>query len=79
MTSEEKKCAQGETDRDLPETEEDLKPEQECEESGEAEKAEEAETQAQTAKEPEEEALNTKYMRLMADFQNFKQIGRAHV
>ena len=76
MTSEEKKCAQGETDRDLPETEEDLKPEQECEESGEAEKAEEGEVagaEAQTAKEPEEEALNTKYMRLMADFQNFKR------
>ena len=33
MTSEEKKCAQGEADRDLPETEEDLKPEQECEEA----------------------------------------------
>ncbi len=76
MTSEEKKCAQGETDRDLPETEEDLKPEQECEESGEAEKAEEGEVggaEAQTAKDPEEEALNTKYMRLMADFQNFKR------
>ena len=76
MTSEEKKCAQGETDRDLPETEEDLKPEQECEESGEAEKAEEAEAagaEAQTAKDPEEEALNTKYMRLMADFQIFKR------
>ncbi len=73
MTSEEKKSRQTATDKDLPETEEDLKPEQECEESREAEKAEEAETQAQTAKEPEEEALNTKYMRLMADFQNFKR------
>ena len=73
MTSEEKKSRQTATDKDLPETEEDLKPEQECEESGEAEKAEEAETQAQTAKESEEEALNTKYMRLMADFQNFKR------
>ena len=73
MTSEEKKSRQTATDKDLPETEEDLKPEQECEESGEAEKAEEAEPGAQTAKEPEEEALNTKYMRLMADFQNFKR------
>lgn len=76
MTSEEKKCTQGETDRDLPETEEDLKPEQECEEAEEAEKAEEGEAagaEAQTAKDPEEEALNTKYMRLMADFQNFKR------
>ena len=73
MTSEEKKSRQTATDKDLPETEEDLKPEQECEESGEAEKAEETEPGAQTAKEPEEEALNTKYMRLMADFQNFKR------
>lgn len=75
MTSEEKKCAQGETDRDLPETEEDLKPEQESgeAEAEKAEKAEEAETQAQAAKDPEEEALNAKYMRLMADFQNFKR------
>lgn len=76
MTSEEKKSRQTATDKDLPETEEDLKPEQECEESGEAEKAEEGEAagaEAQTAKDPEEEALNTKYMRLMADFQNFKR------
>ena len=36
MTSEEKKSRQTATDKDLPETEEDLKPEQECEESGEA-------------------------------------------
>ena len=76
MTSEEKKSRQTATDKDLPETEEDLKPEQECEEAEEAEKAEEGEAagaEAQTAKDPEEEALNTKYMRLMADFQNFKR------
>lgn len=76
MTSEEKKCTQGETDRDLPETEEDLKPEKEGGQTEDAEKAEEGEAagaEAQTAKDPEEEALNTKYMRLMADFQNFKR------
>ena len=38
-----------------------------------AEEGEAAGAEAQTAKDPEEEALNTKYMRLMADFQNFKR------
>ena len=76
MTSEEKKSRQTATDKDLPETEEDLKPEKEGGQTEDAEKAEEGEAagaEAQTAKDTEEEALNTKYMRLMADFQNFKR------
>ena len=31
------------------------------------------EPEAEPAKDPEEEALNAKYLRLMADFQNFKR------
>ena len=41
--------------------------EEACDKGAEAEAAEE------TAKDPEEEALNAKYLRLMADFQNFKR------
>ncbi len=75
MTSEENKKRQAETDKDLPETEEDLKPEEESAEAGEKQEAKgETEEKGQaTEKDPEEEALNTKYLRLMADFQNFKR------
>ena len=41
--------------------------EEACDKGAEAEAAEE------TAKDPEEEALNAKYLRIMADFQNFKR------
>ena len=81
MTSEENKKKQATADKDKPETEEDLKPE---EESAEAEeklkdkeeekaKGEDKENGQAPEKDPEEEALNVKYMRLMADFQNFKR------
>ena len=81
MTSEENKKRQEPADKDKPETEEDLKPE---EESAEAEekpkdkeeekaKGEDKENGQAPEKDPEEEALNVKYMRLMADFQNFKR------
>ncbi len=89
MTSEENKKREAEAGADLPETEEDLKPEEACknpdeksgEKSGEkpGEKEEkqdagaaEAGQKMEPGKEPEEE-LNAKYMRLMADFQNFKR------
>ena len=72
MTSEEKKKKETQTEQNLPETEEDLNPEIEDAKAEGAEKAGEAEAQ-QAAKNPEEEALNTKYLRLMADFQNFKR------
>ncbi len=89
MTSEENKKREAEAGADLPETEEDLKPEEACknpdeksgEKSGEkpGEKEEKQDAGAAEAgqkqaaeKEPEEE-LNAKYMRLMADFQNFKR------
>ena len=81
MTGEENKKRQEPADKDKPETEEDLKPE---EESAEAEeklkdkeeekaKGEDKENGQAPEKDPEEEALNVKYMRLMADFQNFKR------
>ena len=73
MTSEEKKKKETQTEQNLPETEEDLNPEIEDAKAEGAEKAGEAEAQPQAAKNPEEEALNTKYLRLMADFQNFKR------
>ena len=75
MTSEENKKKQATADKDLPETEEDLKPEEKSTEAGEKQEAKgEAEEKEQAAeKDPEEEALNVKYMRLMADFQNFKR------
>ena len=75
MTSEENKKKQATADKDKPETEEDLKPEEKSTEAGEKQEAKgEAEEKEQAAeKDPEEEALNVKYMRLMADFQNFKR------
>lgn len=72
MTSEEKKRARAEAEQDLPETEEDLKPENEEAKTEGAGKDEEA-GEREAPKDPEEEALNIKYMRLMADFQNFKR------
>lgn len=90
MTSEENKKRKASAGADLPETEEDLKPEEACknpdEKSGEksGEKPGEKEDgkqeagvaeagQKQAAEKEQEEELNTKYMRLMADFQNFKR------
>ena len=75
MTSEENKKKQATADKDKPETEEDLKPEEKSTEAGKKQEAKgEAEEKEQAAeKDPEEEALNVKYMRLMADFQNFKR------
>ena len=75
MTSEENKKKQAEADRDLPETEEDLKPEEESTEAREEQEAkdEDKENERAEEKDPEEEALNSKYLRLMADFQNFKR------
>ncbi len=86
MTSEENKKRKAEVGADLPETEEDLKPDEESDKPGEklGEKSGEKEDGKQEAgageagqkmepgKDPEEE-LNAKYMRLMADFQNFKR------
>ncbi len=75
MTSEENKKRQEQADKDKPETEEDLKPEEESTEAGEEQEAkgEDKENEKAPEKDPEEEALNVKYMRLMADFQNFKR------
>lgn len=75
MTSEENKKRQEPADKDKPETEEDLKPEEESTEAGEEQEAkgEDKENEKAPEKDPEEEALNVKYMRLMADFQNFKR------
>ena len=83
MSSEEKKRKSGEPVReDLPEKEEDFEIDPaEKETAGEAD-AGKAESDAQAGKDAdrekpvkdaEEEALNVKYMRLMADFQNFKR------
>lgn len=47
--------------------------EETAEEQAEAEAAEETAEDAPKADAEEDEALNTKYMRLMADFQNFKR------
>lgn len=85
MSNEENKRKHGEGPcEDLPEKEEDFEVEQpdaageKTQENGtgqgaeDAQKAKDAEPDKET-KDPEEEALNVRYMRLMADFQNFKR------
>ena len=67
MTNEEKLqqeqvCEEETCETAQPQTEEAAAPEEEAEAA-----------QEQPAKDPEEEALNAKYLRLMADFQNFKR------
>ena len=85
MSNEENKRKHGEGPcEDLPEKEDDFEVEQpdaageKTQENGtgqgaeDAQKAKDAEPDKET-KDPEEEALNVRYMRLMADFQNFKR------
>lgn len=84
MSNEENKRKHGEGPcEDLPEKEEDFEvgPDaagEKAQENGtgqgaeDAQKAKDAEPDKET-KDPEEEALNVRYMRLMADFQNFKR------
>ena len=81
--TEEKKRKQNEAGgENLPEKEEDFEIDPQDAEKNpkepEAKQDENAEQEAKAesdkpAKDAEEEALNTKYMRLMADFQNFKR------
>lgn len=76
MSNKEKKKAEG-TEEVL----EDIKPEasKEAEENAETKDSESNEAEKEKSQEtselknPEEEALNAKYLRLMADFQNFKR------
>ncbi len=82
MSEEKKRKGSEETSENLPEKEEDFEEAREA--AGENPKAAEPDQKADDAeaakaaadkagKDPEEEALNVKYMRLMADFQNFKR------
>ena len=75
--TEEKKRKQNEAGgENLPEKEEDFEIDPQDAEKNPKEPEAEQEAKAESdkpAKDAEEEALNTKYMRLMADFQNFKR------
>ena len=72
MANEELKKQQAQEEEKAPETEaKGEKPEEKAE--GPEAEAQEAEKPEKAEKDPEEEALNTKYLRLMADFQNYKR------
>lgn len=70
--TEEATAAEAENQADAEPAEEAGDTEAAEENAGEADETEEAEEQASQQKE-EDEALNTKYLRLMADFQNYKR------